>query len=83
MFEPCASSAQIAEAAAASAFEPFTQDTTIMTMNIVDATFAPKISSVDVYSSASSPTADFDSALSQSAVSRRSQVTREYSTLTK
>ncbi|CAF3037651.1 unnamed protein product [Rotaria sp. Silwood2] len=48
--------AQLAEAAATSAFEPNTPLTT-------DTVFAPKISSTDLYSSASSPTAQFQSSI--------------------
>jgi hypothetical protein len=53
---PVVTPAQSAEAAAASAFEPLSPNTPMP-----DVIFAPKISSVDTYSSASSPTAHFDS----------------------
>lgn len=60
--QPQVSTAQLAEAAAASAFEPFAPDTPIAASPTADATFAPKISSNETYSSTTSPTAHFDSA---------------------
>ena len=60
--QPQVSTAQLAEAAAASAFEPFAPDTPLAASPVVDATFAPKISSNETYSSTTSPTAHFDSA---------------------
>jgi len=58
--QPEATPAKLAEAAAASAFQPFTPDTSSAPVT-GEAVFAPKISSSDVYSSTSSPTAHFDS----------------------
>ena len=60
MGKPAVTPAQLAEAAAASAFEPFPPNTPLSSTPASDATFAPKISSVDTYSNASSPTAHFD-----------------------
>ncbi|CAF0812536.1 unnamed protein product [Adineta steineri] len=57
---------QLAEAAAASAFETFAPDTPMTSAPTSDTVFAPKISSTDVYSSASSPTGQFENAVSSS-----------------
>ena len=79
--QPEVSTAQSAEAAAASAFEPFAPDTPLAASPTADATFAPKISSNGTYSSTTSPTAHFGSAASVShgepkhyEAARRSQV---------
>jgi len=58
--QPEVTPGQLAEAAAASAFEPFAPDTPLASTPAAEAVFAPKISSSDVYSTASSPTAHFD-----------------------
>ena len=60
MAKPGVTPAKLAEAAAASAFEPFPPNTPLTSAPASDATFAPKISSVDTYSNTSSPTAHFD-----------------------
>jgi hypothetical protein len=57
ILKPEATPAQLAEAAAASAFEPFSPAT-----SPTDTVFAPKISSTDIYSSASSPTGQYENA---------------------
>jgi len=57
---------QLAEAAAASAFETFTSDTPLTASSTTDTIFAPKISSTDVYSTASSPTGQYENAASSS-----------------
>lgn len=54
---------QLAEAAAASAFEPFAPDTPLNTSSTSDPIFAPKISSTDLYSTSTSPTAHFESVI--------------------
>jgi hypothetical protein len=59
--------AELAEAAAASAFEPFTPGTPLTTVSTTDTVFAPKISSTDVYSTASSPTGQYENMISPSA----------------
>ena len=65
--QPEASPAQLAEAAAASAFEPFAPDTTSTSKSpAAEAVFAPKISSTDTYSTTTSPTKDFDTTVSSS-----------------
>lgn len=51
---------QLAEAAAASAFETFAPDTPLATPSATDTVFAPKISSTDVYSTTTSPTGQFE-----------------------
>ena len=50
---------QLAEAAAASAFEPFEPGTPLSSRTDTDTVFAPKISSTDLHSSASSPTLQY------------------------
>jgi hypothetical protein len=57
---------QLAEAAAASAFGTFTSDTPLTASSTTDTIFAPKISSTDVYSTASSPTGQYENAASSS-----------------
>jgi hypothetical protein len=64
--KPDASPGKSAEAAAASAFEPFAPSTSKASSPTAEGTFAPKISSTDVYSTTSSPTAHFDTATSKS-----------------
>jgi len=54
---------ELAEAAAASAFEPFAPDTSSKSASTTEAVFAPKISSKDVYSTTLSPTSNFDTAV--------------------
>jgi hypothetical protein len=56
-------SAQLAEAAAASAFETFAPDTPPKSASTTEVVFAPKISSKNIYSETSSPTAHFDTAV--------------------
>jgi hypothetical protein len=63
VLKPETSPAQLAEAAAASAFEPFAPDTSSKPTSSTEAVFAPKISSTDTYSSTSSPTSNFDTAV--------------------
>ncbi|CAF1176705.1 unnamed protein product [Rotaria sordida] len=63
ILQPESTSAELAEAAAASAFEPFAPNTPLTTPSTTDTVFAPKISSTDVHSSTSSPTAQFESSI--------------------
>jgi hypothetical protein len=56
-------SGQLAEAAAASAFETFAPDEPSKSASAKEPVFAPKISSKNVYSATSSPTAHFDTAV--------------------
>ena len=58
--QPQTTPGQLAEAAAASAFEPFAPDTPSASTPIAEPVFAPKISSKDVHSPISSPTAHFE-----------------------
>lgn len=55
---------QLAEAAAASAFQPFAPDTPLDSAPINEPVFAPKISSTDIHSTTSSPTAHFEATVS-------------------
>lgn len=61
--QPEVTPGQLAEAAAASAFEPFAPDTPLNTSSNNDPIFAPKISSTDLYSTSTSPTAHFESVI--------------------
>jgi hypothetical protein len=56
--------AELAGAAAASAFETFAPNTPLTTSSTTDTLFAPKISSAEVYSTASSPTGQFENFVS-------------------
>ncbi|CAF0818358.1 unnamed protein product [Adineta ricciae] len=62
VLQPEATPAQLAEAAAVSAFEPFAPDTPLTTTSPADTVFAPKISSTELYSATSSPTAHYEKA---------------------
>ncbi len=66
--QPEASPAQLAEAAAASAFEVFAPNTPSKPTSTAatEPVFSPKISSTDTYSTTTSPTKDFDSAVPSS-----------------
>lgn len=66
--QPEATPGQLAEAAAASAFETFAPDTPLETPIATDTVFAPKISSTDLYSTASSPTGQFENATGASTI---------------
>ncbi|CAF3502685.1 unnamed protein product [Rotaria sp. Silwood1] len=63
VLQPEVTPAQLAEAAAASAFEPFAPNTPLTSSSTTDTVFAPKISSTELYSNASSPTAQFTSSI--------------------
>lgn len=67
--QPEVTLAKLAEAAAASAFETFAPDTPSTPAPGTEAVFAPKISSSDVYSNTSSPTAHFEATVSSSSSS--------------
>ena len=67
VLQPEATPGQLAEAAAASAFETFAPDTPLEPTTANESVFAPKISSTDIYSTTTSPTAHFDSTASPSA----------------
>ncbi|CAF0879799.1 unnamed protein product [Adineta ricciae] len=54
-------SAKLAEAEAASAFETFEPGTPLSSASVVESNFMPKVSSAEVYSTISSPTAQFQS----------------------
>lgn len=58
--QPEATTEKLAEAAAASAFETFAPNTPLTSPPATDTVFAPKISATEVYSAASSPTAQFE-----------------------
>lgn len=64
--QPEPSPAQLAEAAAASAFQPFAPDTPLDSAPANEPVFAPKISSKDIHSTATSPTAHFEATVSAS-----------------
>ncbi|UJR14771.1 hypothetical protein I4U23_001759 [Adineta vaga] len=64
--QPEITSARLAEAEAASAFETFAPDTPLVTSTAHDTVFAPKISSTDLYSTALSPTGQFENATAPS-----------------
>lgn len=80
VLQPEVTPAQLAEAAAASAFEPFAPDTPLTTPSPpVDTVFAPKISSTELYSAASSPTAHYENVTPSSTTTD----TTQYETATK
>ncbi len=64
ILQPEQTSGQIAEAAAASAFEFFPPDTPLTSPSTTYTIFTPNISSTDLYSSASAPSAQFKYGLS-------------------
>jgi len=80
MDKPAVTPAQLAEAAAASAFEPFPPNTPLASSPATDARFAPKIASVDTYSNTSSPTAHFDTVVKGETNSAAAQDALHYET---